>query len=109
MPIDLIANGGANEVRSICVEAVLHHQVDVAEVDVAEIYGDLFTVDGLWPQLMHIGSNHVAIHIPSVWMLYRTRSSAFKTRFSGRKNPSGDLWLCSGRFSQTMHESSVAT
>ena len=44
MPLDLVADGGADEVGPVRVEAVLDQQVDVAEIDVAEVDGDLFGV-----------------------------------------------------------------
>jgi hypothetical protein len=64
MPFELIANGGANEVGSIGVEALLDHKVDLAEVNVAEIDRNLFAVWGFWAELMYILS-HFTIPMPS--------------------------------------------
>src|SRR4051794_28095887 len=44
MPLDLIADGGAYEVGAVGVEPLLHQQIDVAEIDIAEIDGDLLAV-----------------------------------------------------------------
>ena len=54
MAFELVSNCRSNEICPVGVEAVLHHQVDVAEVDVAEIDRDLFGVTRLGSQLMHI-------------------------------------------------------
>ena len=32
MPFELIANGGANEIRPVGVKALLDHEVDLAEI-----------------------------------------------------------------------------
>ena len=47
MPLDLVADGGADEVGAVRVEALLHQQVDVAEVDIAEVDRDLLGVAGV--------------------------------------------------------------
>ena len=54
MAFELVSNCRANEISPVGVEAVLHHQVDVAKIDVAEIDRDLFTVTRFRSQLMHI-------------------------------------------------------
>ncbi len=53
MPFELIADGGANEIRSVGVEALLDHEIDLAEVHVAEIDRDLLAVGGFWAELMY--------------------------------------------------------
>ena len=58
VPVELVVDGGANEIRPVGVEAVLHHQVDMAEIDIAEIDRDLFAVRRSGPQLLHIASHH---------------------------------------------------
>jgi hypothetical protein len=64
MPFELIANGGADEIRPVGVEALLDHKVDLAEVHVAEIDRNLFAVWGFWAELMYILS-HFTIPMPS--------------------------------------------
>ena len=57
MPVELVANGGSDEVCSVGVKAVLHQQVDLTKVDVAQIDRNLFTVADLRPQLSYIGGH----------------------------------------------------
>src|SRR5262249_9423748 len=38
----LVADGRANEVRAVGIKAFLHQQIDMAEVDVTQVDGDLF-------------------------------------------------------------------
>jgi hypothetical protein len=37
VPFELVADCGSNEIGPVRVEALLNHQIDVAQVDVAEI------------------------------------------------------------------------
>src|SRR5258708_35019441 len=53
MPVELVADCGTDEVGAVRVEPVLHHQVDVAEVDIAEIDRNFLAVAPLGPQLMY--------------------------------------------------------
>jgi hypothetical protein len=65
---ELIADCGPNEIGSVRVEAVVYHQVDLAEVDVAEIDRNLLAVTGPWSDLVHIfGHNLPSIRHPSGW------------------------------------------
>ena len=60
----------------------------MAEVDAAEIYDDIFTVDGFWPQLGHIGN--VAIYIPSIRAdVISNQIVKFHDAVIGKKRP---LW-----------------
>src|SRR5579872_1603492 len=54
MAFELVSNCCSNEICPVGVKTVPHHQVDVAEIHVAEIDRDLFGVARLGPQLMHI-------------------------------------------------------
>src|SRR4051794_3379989 len=49
MPLDLVADGGADEVGAVGAEALLHQKVDMAEIDVAEVDRDLLGVATLPP------------------------------------------------------------
>ena len=67
--VELIADRGADEVGAVGVEAFLHHQVDVAEVDIAEVDRDLLAVARLGPQLVDVAGHLSTILSPSVWMV----------------------------------------
>ena len=77
MAFELIADCGSNEIGPIRIEALLDHEVDLPEVNVAEIDRDLLTVCGLWAELMY-NLSHIPFHTPSVWMVYGWQSIAFK-------------------------------
>ena len=77
---ELIANGGSDKVRAIRIEPFLYQEIDLSEIDRAEIDGDLFgvwesfelrhIVDGTYCEL--IGRSHCTIrrgskHQPSGW------------------------------------------
>jgi len=62
VPLDLVADGSADEVGAVRVEAVLHQQVYVAEVHIAEVDRDLLGVAaGPGPQLVHVAGHLLAI------------------------------------------------
>src|SRR6266581_3662140 len=75
---ELIADCGSNEIGSVRVKALMYHQVDLAEVDVAEIDRDLLAVTGLWSDLVHIIGHDFTILSPSTGMVYGCRRQAFK-------------------------------
>ena len=58
----LVADRRADEVGAIRAEALLHHQVDAAEVDVAEVDGDLLAVGAALPELSHVVLHDPASH-----------------------------------------------
>src|SRR5215211_3103637 len=68
MPLDLVADGGADEVGAIGVEPLLHQKIDVAQIDVTEVDRDLLGVAGLGAELIDI-VGHVTILLPSEWMV----------------------------------------
>lgn len=41
---ELIANGGSDKIRAIRIEPFLYREIDLSEIDRAEIDGDLFGV-----------------------------------------------------------------
>ena len=51
MPLDLVANGGADEVGAIGVEPLLHQEIDVTQVDITEVDRDLLGVARLAAEL----------------------------------------------------------
>jgi hypothetical protein len=58
---ELIANSGSDEIRAVRIKSVLHHQVDVAQVDISKIDGDFFGFRRLWPQFLEIWSHDSSI------------------------------------------------
>src|SRR5689334_23219689 len=70
MPFDLVPDGGADKVGAIGVKAVLDQQIDMAEIDIAEVDGDLLGfATALRSQLMYIVRHLLTIHNPSTWMV----------------------------------------
>src|SRR4051812_44343559 len=78
MPFDLVADGGAYEVGAVGVEPLLHQQVDVAEIDIAEIDGDLLAVRHLRSDLGYVAGHLISILSPSVWMVNRIGPSGLQ-------------------------------
>src|SRR5215211_1180323 len=68
MPLDLVADGGADEVGAIGVEPFLHQKIDMAQIDVAEVDCDLLGVGGFASELKHV-VGHLTIPSPSAWMV----------------------------------------
>ena len=93
--LELIADRRPDEIRAVRVEPVLHHQIDVAQVDEAEINSDLFGFRRLRPQYLNVrghNSRHpLTICMDGIWMahyplqegrlmeLWRALSAAAKT------------------------------
>jgi hypothetical protein len=46
MPLELVSDGGPDKVGSVRVEPFLNHQIDMTEIDMPEIYRDLFALPG---------------------------------------------------------------
>jgi hypothetical protein len=59
--LELVADGGADQVGAVGVEPLPDQEVDAAEVDEAEVDGDLLAVGGLGPRLRALP----AISLPS--------------------------------------------
>ena len=51
---ELTADCRPNEIGPVRIETFLHHEVDLPEVDIAEIDRDLLAVGGLWAELMYL-------------------------------------------------------
>jgi hypothetical protein len=72
VPFELIANCGSNEIGPVRVETLLHHEIDLPEVNMTEIDCDLLAVSRFWAELMHI-RNHAChpctIHMAGIWMV----------------------------------------
>src|SRR5829696_4192067 len=57
MAIELVTDGRSDEVGAVRVESVLHHQIDMAEINVAEVNRDLLAIRRLGAKLAHIVSH----------------------------------------------------
>jgi hypothetical protein len=62
---ELVTNGGANEIGPVRVKALLHHQIDMPKVDIADIDRDFLAVAGLRSQLVDLLS-HAKFLAPSI-------------------------------------------
>ena len=88
LPIELSANRRPNEVGAIGIESLSNEQVDVAEIDISEIYGDLLAVPPADRSFLP-----ETIPLPSTWMVnclrwgefntYRTRSPRNCSKWGG--------------------------
>src|SRR6185437_13877100 len=61
----LVSDRRSDEVGSVGVEPFMHHQVDVAEVDIAEVDGDFLAVARFRAQLVYRARHLYAILLPS--------------------------------------------
>src|SRR6202040_1919667 len=74
---ELIADCGSNEIGPVRVETLLHHEVNLPEVDVAEVDRDLLAVTGLWAELMY----DLGHPLPSGYHLVRWHMDGGTTSF----------------------------
>ena len=63
-----VADRGANEVGTIGIEAFLHQQIDVAEVNVTKVDGDLFRLARSVAEPMNFGGHRVLHHLSGWYM-----------------------------------------
>src|SRR5260370_38744515 len=82
VPFELVANCGTDEIRAVRVEPLLYHQIDTAQVDVAEIHRNLLGIPRLGSQFLHIAGHPGTIQSPSSWMVYGRERRSFKGRRS---------------------------
>src|SRR5215212_4042641 len=98
MAIELVTDGRSDEVGAVRVEPVLHHQIDMAEINVAEIDRDLLTIRRLGAKLAHIVSHSahpLTIWLDGIWGGPRRRQAS-----SGRNLPAVDVDAPQSRGSQ---------
>src|SRR5271157_576198 len=69
MPVELVADGRADEIGPVRVETVLHQQIDMTEIDIAEIDRDLLAIRPSGPKVMNV-VGHATISSPSTGMVY---------------------------------------
>ena len=63
-----VADRGPDEVGAVRIKALLHKQIDVAEVDVTEIDRDLFRFARSVAEPMNFGGHHVLHHLYGWYM-----------------------------------------
>src|SRR5262249_19752810 len=86
VPVELVANSRPNEIGPIRIKSLLHHQIDVAEIDVAEADGELLGVTAPRPQLMDWRRHRIPSDIhPHGWYMASTRRRSRPRGSSGRE------------------------
>ena len=78
MPIKLVSNGCPDEVGPVGVEALLDEEIDMAEVNIAEVDRDLFAIGSLRSKFVYVGrhSRHpITICMDGKWMAHVASSS----------------------------------
>ena len=87
MPFELVADRRPDEIGSIGIEAFLHHEIDLTEVDIAKIDRDLLGIGGPGSQLAHIIGHQahpfLAIQWDGIWMSNGCSGAHFQ---GGRRN-----------------------
>src|SRR3546814_5114940 len=78
-PYTTLFRSGSDQVAAVRIEALLHQQVDVAEVDEAEIDRDLLIVASLRAQFMDVSSHLRGILLPSTWMRSEEHTSELQS------------------------------
>jgi hypothetical protein len=68
VPLELVADRRPDEIRPVRIEPLLHHQIDLTEVDIAKVDRDFLGVGDLWAQLAYIVGHNGNPHLPSVRM-----------------------------------------
>lgn len=68
VPLELVADCGPNEIGAVRVEPFLHHEIDLAEVDITKVDCDLLRIRGSWSQFAYI-VGHRYTHLPSTRMV----------------------------------------
>src|SRR5258708_39850562 len=124
MQRELITNSGTNQISSIRIKAFFDQQVDLAQIDGAEIDCDFFGVAALWAQRVECCLFlHFSIHITSTWMVigwfrvhcnFRIRSRAYSRvrcliQFVGLHNEARhvSVWACKRRLSMGVPDEPV--
>jgi hypothetical protein len=68
--IELVSDCCPDEVGAVGVKTLLHQKVDMAEIDIAEIDRDLFTISRFRPKLLYLASHSYhpfTIHADGMW------------------------------------------
>ena len=69
VPVELVADRRADEVGAVGIEAFLHHQVDMAEVDIAQIDRDLLAVGDPAKYRAHCWLCQTSFYHPMGWFM----------------------------------------
>lgn len=78
VPIELVSNGCPDEVGPVGVEALLHEEIDMSQVDLAQIDRDLLAIRSPWSKFVHVGRHSrppLAICMDGIWMVGVASSS----------------------------------
>jgi hypothetical protein len=68
--IELIADRCSDEVGAVGIKPLLHQEVDVTEIDIAEIDRDLLAISHFRPKLMYLAGHFYhpyTIHMDGIW------------------------------------------
>ena len=91
---ELVADGRPDEIGTVGIEPLLHHQIDVTEVDVAKVDRDLLGFRGPGSQFTYIaghGNIPFAIQLDGnqdgIWMFIRGFQGPTDTRISTGASP----------------------
>ena len=79
---ELIPDRRPDEIRPVRIEPLLHHEIDVTEVDIAKVDRDLLGVGGPGSQLAHIIS-HESTHFNHPMGWYADVTWMFMSQFQG--------------------------
>src|SRR5260370_6462666 len=82
---ELVADGRPDEIGPVRVEPFLHHEIDVTEVDIAEVDRDLLGIRGLGSQLAYAISHHSTL--PSSGMVFGSHMDVQRGLSRGLQKP----------------------
>lgn len=78
MTIELVPDCRSDEIRSVRVEPLLHHQLDVTEVDVAKVERDFLGIRPFGAQFCYVSGHLKTIYFPSIGMVYSGMNFGFQ-------------------------------
>ena len=80
MSFELIADGRANEVGAVRIKTLVHHQIDVTQVDVPEVHRNFLGITGFLTQIVdnrcHLYHPY-SILLDGIWMAGLSCQGAF--------------------------------
>lgn len=91
MAFELVADRGPDEIRAVRVEAFLHHQIDLTEIDKTKIDRDFFRVGRLSPDFVNVAWHRTTIQLASYEMVHGWPPSPRQGRASTRSRHAGKV------------------